>query len=227
MGLAGYYRRFIKGFFKIGCPITALQRKGDKFIWTLECEERFQSLKHLLTHAPMMNIVDSYKDFLLCIDAYKDGLRGVLMQEGSVVCYESLKLNEHEVTYVTHDLELAAIMHALKMSRHYLLGRKFLLMIDHYGLWHLFDQPKLNARQYRWMDLLRKFDFKIKHIKRKENKVVDALSRSMKTIHLEAVSTCKTNVRQRVRNAQETDAFYQTVTSYLEKEPTGLKYEGY
>ena len=100
-------------------------------------------------------------------------------------------------------------------------------MTDHYGLRHLLDQPKLNARQAMWMALLSKFDFKIKHIKGKENKVVDALSKSMKTIHLATVSTCETNVKERVRNAQETDTFFQTVTSYLEQEPIGIKYEGY
>jgi hypothetical protein len=227
MGLAGYYRRFIKGFSKIGCPITALQRKGTKFTWTQKCEERFQTLKHLLTHAPVLKIVDPEADFLVCTDACKEGLGGVLMQGGSVVCYESRKLNEHEVNYVTHDLELAAIVHALKMWRHYLLGRKFVLMTDHCGLRYLFDQPKLNARQARWMALLSEFDFEIKHIKGKENRVVDALSRSMKTIHLAAVSTCETDVKERVRNAQETDTFFQTVTSYLQQEPTGIKYGGY
>jgi hypothetical protein len=100
-------------------------------------------------------------------------------------------------------------------------------MIDHCGLRYLFDQPKLNARQDRWMALLSEFDFEVKHIKGKENKVADALSRSMKTIHLAAVITCETNVKERVRNAQETDTFFQTVTSYLEKEPIGIKYEGY
>jgi hypothetical protein len=128
MGLAGYYRIFIKGFSKIGCPITALQKKGTKFLWTQKCEERFQTLKHLLTHAPVLKIVDPEDDFLVCTDACKEGLRGFLMQEGSVICYESQKLNEHEVNYLTHDLELAAIVHALKMWRHYLMGRKFVLM---------------------------------------------------------------------------------------------------
>jgi hypothetical protein len=117
-------------------------------------------------------------------------------------------LNEHEANYVTQDLELAAIVHALKMSRHYLLGRKFVLITDDYGLRHMFDQPKLNDIQARWMALLSEFDFEIKHIKGKENKVVDALRRSMKTIHLAAVSTCETNVRERVKNAQETDTFF-------------------
>ena len=149
------------------------------------------------------------------------------MQEGHVIFYKSRKLNEHEINYVTHDLELAAIMHALKMWRHYLLGRRFLLMTDNCGLRHMFDQPKLNARKARWMGLLSEFDFEIKHVKGKENKVVDALSKSMKTIHLAAVSTCEMNVKERVRNAQETYTFFHNVTSYLEQEPTRVKYEGY
>jgi hypothetical protein len=89
MGLAGYYRIFIKGFSKIGCPIIALQKKGTKFMWTQKCEQRFQTLKHLLAHAPMLKIVDPEVDFLMCIDACKEGLGGVLMQKGSVICYES------------------------------------------------------------------------------------------------------------------------------------------
>jgi hypothetical protein len=115
----------------------------------------------------VLKIADPNKDFLVCTDACKEGLGGVLMQEGHVICYESRKLNEHEINYVTHDLELAAIVHALKMWRHYLLGRIFVLMTDHSGLRYMFDQPKLNARQARWMALLSEFDFEIKHIKGK------------------------------------------------------------
>ena len=79
----------------------------------------------------------------------------------------------------------------------------------------MFDQPKLNARQARWMALLSEFDFEIKHIKGKENRVVDALRRSMKTIHLTAVSTCEIDVKERIRNAQEIDPFVQTMTMHL------------
>jgi hypothetical protein len=86
MGLAGYYRRFIKGFSKIGFPITSLQKKGFKFIWTSKCEERFQELKYLITNAPVLNISNPNKNFLACTDAYKEGLGGVLMQEGHVIC---------------------------------------------------------------------------------------------------------------------------------------------
>jgi hypothetical protein len=227
MGLIGYYTRFIKGFSKIGCLITALQKKGIKFIWTSKCEERFQELKYLLTHAPMLNISDPDNDFLMCTDACKEGLRGVLMQEGHVISYTSPKLNEHEINYMTHDLELVAILHDLKMWRHYLLGRRFVLVADHCGLRHLFDQPKLNSRQARWMALLSELDFEIKHVKGKENRVVYALSISIKMIHLEEVSTYEMNVRERVKNAKETDALFKTVTSYLRQEPTGMKYEGY
>jgi F420-0:gamma-glutamyl ligase-like protein len=122
-----------------------------------------------------MNILDPDTNFLIFTYSCKEGIRGVLMQEGCVVFYESRKLNEHEINYVTHDLELAAIVHALKMWSNYLWGRIFILMTHHCGLRHLFDQPKLNSRQARWMDLLSEFDFKIKHIKGKENRVVDAL----------------------------------------------------
>jgi hypothetical protein len=139
MGLELYYIIFVKGFSKIGCPITSLQKKGAKFIWTPECEERFQELKYLLTNAPMLKIVDPNKDFLVCTYAYKEGIEGVLMQEGHAICYKSRKLNEHEINYVIHDLELATIVHALKMWRNYLPGRIFVLMTDHSGLRYLFD----------------------------------------------------------------------------------------
>jgi hypothetical protein len=94
-----------------------------------------------------------------------------------VICYEYLKLKEHERNYFTHDLEMVAIIHALKMWRHYIMGRKFLLLTDNSGVKYPFNQPNLNARQARWLAFLREFDFEVRHIKGKENKVVDALSR--------------------------------------------------
>jgi hypothetical protein len=119
-----------------------------------------------------------------------------------VICYESKKLNEHEVKYATHNMELAAIVHTPKIWRHYLLSRIFFLMTDHTRLRYLFDQPKLNVRQSRWMDLLSEFYFEIKHIKGKENRVDDALSISMKVVHLAAISTNKSYIKERVKSAQ-------------------------
>ena len=110
------------------------------------------------------------------------------MQDNHVVCYESRKLKEHEKNYDTHNLELAAIVHALNIWRHYLMGNFFELRTDHYGLKYLFDQPILNVRQARWLEFLCEFDFEIKHIKGKENKVADALSKKVQEMHVAPLS---------------------------------------
>ena len=122
-------------------------------------------LKHLLSTAPILKIPDPFKDFVVCTDACKEGLGGVLIQENYVVAYESRKLKEHEKNYATHNLELASILHALKMWRNYLIGRKFLLMSDNISLKYLFDQQNLNVRQEIWLSFLSEYDFEIKHIK--------------------------------------------------------------
>jgi hypothetical protein len=151
MGLASYYMRFIEGFIKIAHPITSLQNKGVKFQWTLDCEKSFQHLKKLLTSDPILRITYPNEDIIVCIDACKEGLGGVLIQNGFVVCYESRRLKEHERHYVTHDLELEDIVHALRKWRHYLTGKRFELRTDHNGLKYLFDQPTLNDSQSRWL----------------------------------------------------------------------------
>ena len=159
MGLAGYYRRFIEGFSKVAHAITSLQRKGIKFEWTSKCEESFHRLKYILTSAPVLKVVYPEKYFVVCMDACGQRLGGVLMQDNHMICYESRKLKEHERNYATHDLALVAIVHALNMWRHYLMGRKFELRIDHCGLKYLFNQPTLNVRKARWLEFLCEFDF--------------------------------------------------------------------
>ena len=115
MGIIGHYRKFIEVFSKISYLITYLQNKGKKFEWTKKCTESFNKLKHLLTTSPILKIDDPFKDFVICIDACNEGLGGVSLQENYVVAYESMKLKEHEKNYETHDVELDAIIHALKM----------------------------------------------------------------------------------------------------------------
>jgi len=111
------------------------------------------------------------------------------MQERYVVLHESRKLNEHEYNYVAYDLELAIITHALKMWRHYLLDKRFILMSDHNGLRYLFDQPKMDVRQAIWLDTLSGFQLEIRYIKDKENRVAYALSRKVQVNHISVVSS--------------------------------------
>jgi hypothetical protein len=162
--------------------------KGVTFQWTLDCEKSFQHLKQLLTSSPILRIVDPNEDLIVCTNACKEGLRGVLSQNGYVVCYESRKLKEHERNYATHDLELVAIVHALKMWRHYLMGKMIELRTNHNGLKYLFEQPTLNVRQSRWLEFLSEYDFDIKNIKGKENKVADALTRRVHEFHDTTIS---------------------------------------
>jgi hypothetical protein len=115
IGLAGYYRRFIEGFSKIAKPMTELLKKNQRFVWTTECEDSFTELKTRLTTAPVLVLPDIHKSFDIYCDASRRGIGCVLMQEGKVVAYASRQLRPHEENYPTHDLELAAVVHALKI----------------------------------------------------------------------------------------------------------------
>ncbi len=115
LGLAGYYRRFIKDFSTIAKPITKLLRKDKKFECTLECQSSFQRLKHKLTTTPVLLLLDIQKDFEIYCDASRQGLACVLMQESKIVAYASRQLRLLEENYPTHDLELAAVVHAVKI----------------------------------------------------------------------------------------------------------------
>ncbi|XP_040861404.1 uncharacterized protein [Glycine max] len=159
LGLAGYYRKFIEGFSKLALPLTKLTRKNEKFVWNEKCDQSFQELKRRLTTAPVLILPDPKRPFEVYCDASGQGLGCVLMQEGRVVAYASRQLRPHEVNYPTHDLELAAVVFALKIWRHYLYGTRFEVFSDHKSLKYLFDQKELNMRQRRWMEFLKDYDF--------------------------------------------------------------------
>jgi hypothetical protein len=125
---------------------------------------------------------------VVCTDACKEGLGGFLTENGHVIGYKSRKIKENERKYDTHYLELVSIVHALKMWRNYLIGERFELRTDHSGLKYRFEQPNLNSIQKRWLEFLSEYDFDIKHIKGKENKFVDGLSRRVHCMHATIVS---------------------------------------
>jgi ribonuclease HI len=184
LGLAGYYRRFIEGFSRIARPMTELLKKDKKFVWTEACERSFHELKERLTTAPVLVLPDIRKDFVIFCDASRQGLGCVLMQEGRVVAYASRQLRSHEQNYPTHDLELAAVVHALKIWRHYLIGNKCEIYTDHKSLKYIFTQPDLNLRQRRWLELIKDYDLEIHYHPGKANVVADALSRKAYCHHL-------------------------------------------
>jgi hypothetical protein len=138
LGLAGYYRRFIEGFSKISKPMTELLEMDKKFEWTSACKTSFQELKKRLTTTPILVIPDIEKSFSIYCDASGQGLRCVLMQDGHVVAYASRQLRKRESNYPTHDLELADVVHALKICRHYLMGKRCEIYMDHKSLIYIF-----------------------------------------------------------------------------------------
>ncbi|KAJ9567039.1 hypothetical protein OSB04_003005 [Centaurea solstitialis] len=177
LGLAGYYRRFIRDFSKIAVPLTSLTRKDVKFEWTEAQDKAFQTLKDCLTNAPILALPEGSEDFVVYSDASLLGLGCVLMQRGKVIAYASRQLKEYEKKYPTHDLERAAVVFALKLWRHYLYGTKCQLYTDHKSLKYLFDQQTLNMRQQRAMELIKDYDCEILYHPGKANVVADALSR--------------------------------------------------
>ncbi|WVZ70510.1 hypothetical protein U9M48_019171, partial [Paspalum notatum var. saurae] len=168
LGLAGYYRRFIEGFSIVAKPMTSLLEKNAEYIWNKVRQASFDELKKRLTTAPVRTLPDQTKSFMVYCDASK---------EGKVIAYASCQLRKHEVNYPTHDLELAAVVHALKIWRHYLFGTRCEIYTDHKSLKYIFTQNELNMRQRRWLELIKDYDLEIHYHPGKANVVADALSR--------------------------------------------------
>ncbi|GJV37840.1 putative reverse transcriptase domain-containing protein [Tanacetum coccineum] len=179
LGLAGYYRRFIKGFSKIAKPMTKLTQKKVKFVWGNKQEAAFQLLKQKLCRAPILALPEGSEDFIAYCDASKKGLGAVLMQKRKVF--------------------------ALKIWRHYLYGTKCTVFTDHKSLQHILDQKELNMRQRRWLELLSDYDCDIRYHPGKANVVADALSRKEREPPLRVralVMTISLDLPKQILNAQ-------------------------
>ncbi|KAL0284755.1 UNVERIFIED_CONTAM: Retrovirus-related Pol polyprotein from transposon [Sesamum radiatum] len=120
LGLVGYYRRFVKDFSVVAKPLTNLLKKNAPFNWNDRCTQSFEELKKRLTSIPILTLPSGDGGYVVYTDASRQGLRCVLMQHGKVITYASRQLRPREMNYPTHDLKLAAIVHALKIWRHYL-----------------------------------------------------------------------------------------------------------
>ena len=225
MGMEGYNQSFLEGLSKISIPITSFLRKGVQFNWTNECEQAFSKLKQCLTTTLILNFPDMDRPFIVCTDASKDGLGAILSQDGRVIAYASRKVRTHEENHATHDLELAEIVHALRLWRHYLVGNKFELKTNHRGLQHIYTQSDLNARQRRWLELLSEYDFHISYIKGTLNKVADAFTQRRQIF---LVIPLKIHLWERIMRAQDVDEWCREVKFSLSGEGASKnKVKGY
>ncbi|GJU67097.1 putative reverse transcriptase domain-containing protein [Tanacetum coccineum] len=151
--------------------------KNKKYIWGEDQESAFKLLKQKLCEAPILALPEGNDDFIFYYDASHQGLGAVLMQREKVIAYASRQLNYNEENYTTHDLELGAVVFALKIWRHYLYDTKCTVFTDHKSLQHILDQKELSMRQRRWLELLADYDYEIRYYPGKANVVADALSR--------------------------------------------------
>jgi ribonuclease HI len=188
LGLASYYRWFIPNFSKTTKPITELLKKGNKYLWSEAYDEAFKHLKKLLSTSHVLAQPDTTKPFDVYCDASGTGLGGVLMQEGWVISYSSRQLRRHEEHYPTHDLELAAVVMALRTWHHYLHRNAIHIYTDHKSLKYIFTPPDFNMRQRRWLELIKDYELEVHYHPRKTNVVVDASSHKTHYNYLPAVS---------------------------------------
>ncbi|GKF04603.1 putative reverse transcriptase domain-containing protein [Tanacetum coccineum] len=183
-----------------------LFEKSKTFDWGEEHENAFQTLKDRLCNAPILTLPDGPEDFVVYCDASGLGLRCVLMQRGKVIAYASRQLKIHEKNYTTNDLELGAVVFALKIWRHYLYGTKSVIYMDHKSLQHIFSQKELNMRQHRWIELFSDYDCEIRYHPGKVNVVADALSRKdrVKPKRVRAMNmTLLLSIKDRILAAQK------------------------
>jgi hypothetical protein len=178
LGLASYYRKFIKNFAKITAPLTNLLKKSAvTYEWEGACNEAFETLKGILVKAPVLKLPDFDKDFEIHSDASNFAIGRILVQEGRPVAFESKKLSEMERRWPTHEKEMWAVIHCLKTWGHYIGSKDVVMWTNNVTLKYFATQPKLSSKQARWQDTLALFNVDIRHKPGKDNVVPDALSR--------------------------------------------------
>jgi hypothetical protein len=181
LGLAGYYRRFVKNFSDISAPLTELLQTDVKWEWNDRQQQSFNELKDSISSAPVLVIPDDSLPFVVTTDASVYAVGATLSQDHGKgqqpIAFLSHKLHSAEQRYPTHEQELLAIIIALKEWRHYLHGRKFKIITDHRSIQFLSTQPNLSPRQIRWSESLQQFDYEVQYKPGKTNVVADALSR--------------------------------------------------
>ncbi|KAL4388984.1 hypothetical protein GQ457_09G026490 [Hibiscus cannabinus] len=179
LGIAGYYRRFIKGFASMAAPLSDLLKKGESFTWNEAAQIAMQCLKDHLCSAPILRLPDFEKEFVVETDASGIGIGAVLQQDGHPIAYYSQKLSPRMQAASTYHREMYAITQAVGKWRQYLLGRRFSIVTDQRSLRELTQQTIQTPEQQHWLSKLIGYDFEIKYRPGKQNDVADALSQEV------------------------------------------------
>ena len=175
--LASYYRKFVRDFAKIAKPLLDLLKKSVSEIWDEHCYRAFEELKRRLTFAHVLKFPEFKKPFEVHTDASDFAIRGVLMQEGRPVAFEIKKLSDFERRWPTHEKEMWAVVHCLKLWQHYLGLEYTKVYTDNVSVRYFEAQPKITPKQWRWADVLACFNVDLIHKPGRDNVVPDALSR--------------------------------------------------
>ncbi|KAL0349659.1 UNVERIFIED_CONTAM: Transposon Tf2-11 polyprotein [Sesamum radiatum] len=220
--LANYYRRFVKGYSEIARPMMDLLKKTETWDWTPQCQVAFDNLKRAMVTDPVLALPDMSKPFTVETDASDFALGGALMQDGHPVAFESRKLKDVERRYLVHEKELLAVVHCLRLWRHYLLGSPFVVKTDNTTVSHFMSQSKLTSRQARWQEFLSEFHFVLEYRAGSSNHVADALSRRADLATLGLVtalssSAVATSVRDRARELLSRDPAAQGLVHLVEQ----------
>ena len=214
LGLCSYYRRFIKHFAHIASPLHDLTKKKISFQWSEQQKASFMKLKAALTSGPVLIIPDLYKPFVVEADACGDCIGAVLNQEGHAVAFESRRLNDVEKRYDIYEKELLAVVHALKIWKHYLLGNEFLVKTDHQSLKYFKTQRHLQEKHARWENFLSMFHFQIMYTPGKHNVVADALSRVPR---ISTITMAHHEAFEEMKNTYDKDADFQAIWAELQQ----------
>ena len=222
LGLANYYRRFVKDFAKIAAPLKQLLRKDHKFAWTSQCEDAFKALKEALTSAPILAFPNFSEMFHLFVDASNDGIGATLgqIQNGKevAIAYGGRDFNSAERNYSTTEREALAVIFGIKKFEPYLHGRKFILHTDHHSLKWLMNITDPTGRLARWTLLVQQHDFEIRHRPGASHANADALSRRPYKLTAPNISAYDIPGVQtsRIHELQRCDPDLADLISYLE-----------
>ncbi|KAK1608875.1 hypothetical protein QYE76_032548 [Lolium multiflorum] len=218
LGLAGYYRKFIKGFGTIAAPLTALLKK-DGFLWTDQAATAFEALKVALTTAPVLQLPDFTAPFIVECDASGSGFGAVMHQGEGPIAYFSKPIAPRHVSLAAYERELIGLVQAVRHWRPYLWGRAFIVKTDHYSLKFLLDQRLATIPQHHWVGKLLGFDFTVEYKPGRQNIVADALSRrEVATGHTCAITGTSFDLFEALRQAAHTDP---TSVAFQEQRESG------